>query len=113
MSPRARTGDAAPHRRRLRRPIRLAALRPLAATLVALVCIDLAVAGALALSARGLLPLGALERYFDYGRSVPGKLAQWEAGADGAGGNLLDAGWTDANVAHSAARFAQEPASTL
>lgn len=51
--------------------------------------------------------LGGLVRYFDYGRSVPGKLAEWEA-RPGRPGNLYDVAWRDALLARSAAGFAAE-----
>lgn len=56
-----------------------------------LVLMDLAVAGVLELAERRNLA-GSLVRYFEYGRSVPGKLAQWRETPD-APGNLFEAGW--------------------
>lgn len=53
--------------------------------------------------------LGSLVRYFDYGRSVPGKLARWEAAPDRPG-NLYDVAWRDAALARSAQEFAAETA---
>ena len=50
---------------------------------------------------------GALVRYFDYGRSVPGKLARWEANPD-APGNLFNVAWPSAMLAQSAEKFAKE-----
>lgn len=52
--------------------------------------------------------LGSLVRYFDYGRSVPGKLAQWQA-HPGTPGNLYDVAWRPDILAASAAGFAAEP----
>lgn len=51
--------------------------------------------------------LGGLVRYFDYGRSVPGKLAEWEA-RPGMSGNLYDVAWRDALLTRSAKEFAAE-----
>lgn len=79
----------------------------LALTLGFLAIFDVAVAGALAvMEGRGMLT--SLVRYFEYGRSVPGKLEAWET-APGAPGNLLDVAWREAAVAHSAEEFASEP----
>lgn len=51
--------------------------------------------------------LGALIRYFEYGRSVPGKLAQWEQNPD-IRGNLYDVAWRQAAIVRSAGRFETE-----
>ena len=85
-------------------------LTTLALTLALLVALDAAVAGLLALAERQGR-LGALVRYFDYGRSVPGKLAQWEA-EPALPGNLYDVAWLGAGVAGSATAFAAEPPGT-
>jgi len=45
-----------------------------------------------------------LRKYFEYGRSVEGKLARAVAAGDGAGGLILKAGWLDA------AHWSDEPA---
>jgi hypothetical protein len=50
----------------------------------------------------------AIVRYFDYGRSVPGKLARWEADPERPG-NLYDVAWRPEIVAQSGALFASEP----
>ncbi len=52
--------------------------------------------------------MGSLVRYFDYGRSVPGKLARWEAHPT-AYGNLYDVAWRSDILAISTAAFAEEP----
>lgn len=60
-------------------------------TLVALVVLDLMVAGVLAVAKeRGMAT--SLVRYFEYGRSVPGKLEQWQQ-EPGTPGNLFDVAW--------------------
>lgn len=51
--------------------------------------------------------LAGLVRYFEYGRSVPGKLARWEADPD-LPGNLYRLAWLEPSLAESAERFAQE-----
>lgn len=55
--------------------------------------------------------LGGLVQYFDYGRSVPGKLAQWEANP-GATGNLYDVAWRQDAVSLSQKAFTTEPQGT-
>ncbi|MFV0293331.1 MAG: hypothetical protein ACK5II_08985 [Paracoccus sp. (in: a-proteobacteria)] len=55
--------------------------------------------------------MDSLVRYFDYGRSVPGKLAQWEARPN-MPGNLSEVAWRSENLAISAAAFAKEPPET-
>lgn len=75
-------------------------------TLVALLSMDALVAATLGWAER-TGRLGALVTYFDYGRSVPGKLSQWEQAPD-MPGNLYDVAWPAATVAESAARFALE-----
>lgn len=72
-------------------------------TLLALVLIDLLAAAALS---SGAAP-GALVRYFEYGRSVPGKLAQWVAHPDMKGA-LFDVAWRGEKIAESRALFAAE-----
>lgn len=73
-----------------------------------LVLMDISVAGALHVAEKqGRLT--SLVRYFNYGRSVPGKLAQWEANPEMAD-NLYDVGWRDTGVALSTVSFAAEPA---
>jgi len=50
---------------------------------------------------------GSLVQYFEYGRSVPGKLTSWEAKPN-VPGNLYDVSWRDETVATSSARFEAE-----
>lgn len=74
---------------------------------VFLALMDMSVAGALHVAEKqGRLT--SLVRYFNYGRSVPGKLAQWEANPE-MSGNLYDVGWRDTGVALSTVSFAAEP----
>jgi hypothetical protein len=54
---------------------------------------------------------GGLVQYFEYGRSVPGKLGKWQANPD-AGYNLFNIGWRDEGVANSALSFASEAEGT-
>lgn len=82
------------------------ALTVFALTLVFLAVMDLLVA--LALSEAGeRQKLGSLVRYFEYGRSVPGKLARWQANPD-LRGNLFDVSWRDALLAASTEEFRTE-----
>jgi hypothetical protein len=68
-------------------------LKVLFFTLIALVAIDVCVSVVLRqFQDRGIG--GSLVRYFDYGRSVPGKLAQWQEQPDTTG-NLFDVGWRE------------------
>ena len=53
----------------------------------------------------------SLVRFFDYGRSVPGKLATWAARPEQPG-NLRDVAWRDAMMRASAEGFAAEKAVT-
>ncbi len=71
-------------------------------TLVFLVLADLFVAVFLDKAAPG-----ALVRFFDYGRSVPGKIAEWKTRAD-TPGNLLTAAWRPEMLTASAAKFRDE-----
>ncbi|MCV3273781.1 hypothetical protein [Roseobacter sinensis] len=82
------------------RPDRPGSLRQflgvLGLTLVFLVVLDVMVAGLLGLAqSRGVA--GSLVRYFEYGRSVPGKLEAWQAAPE-AQGNLFDVGWIEAQL---------------
>ncbi|MEP4199326.1 MAG: hypothetical protein ABJL99_27180 [Aliishimia sp.] len=52
---------------------------------------------------------GSLVQYFEYGRSVPGKLAQWQAGPD-IRGNLFETAWRETDVSASKAEFDDESA---
>ncbi|MFT6103597.1 MAG: hypothetical protein ACJA1E_000009 [Paracoccaceae bacterium] len=75
---------------------------------VFLALMDMSVSGALHIAEKqGRLT--SLVRYFDYGRSIPGKLAQWEANPE-MEANLYDVGWRDTSAANSAVGFAAEPA---
>lgn len=87
----------------MRKPLTVFAL-----TLICLAALDGVVALALS-EAEKRGKLGSLVRYFDYGRSVPGKLDQWQANPDMAG-NLFDVAWRDQMLAASRAKFAAEPA---
>lgn len=86
----------------------LATLRMAGLALAALAVLDLAVAGFLSLG--GALPGHArIAAYFDYGRSVPGKLARWQR-LPGVAGNLFDVSWRDHIAAQSALDLAAEDA---
>lgn len=79
-------------------------------TCLILVALDLGMALFLSWAeARGRV--SSLVQYFEYGRSVPGKLARWEAGTAALGG-LYGTAWRPAIVADSAEAFAIEPALT-
>lgn len=73
-------------------------------TFAALIVIDVAVALVLA----GPAP-ASLARFFEYGRSVSGKLAQWEARPK-MRGNLFEVAWLPEMTAHSAQEAAARPA---
>ena len=77
-------------------------------TLLLLALIDLAVAGLLDWAERNAR-LGSLVQYFEYGRSVPGKLSVWEENP-GMPGNLYDIAWLAASVKTSAEELAVEKA---
>lgn len=81
-----------------------------AAVIVALALLDLAVALLLSQARPGLplARLAPLATYFEYGRSVPGKIARWKDDPD-APGNLLAVAWIPDIVADSTARFAEAP----
>lgn len=79
-------------------------------TLLLLMLLDAGVAGVLAW-ADGRNKLSSLVRYFEYGRSVPGKLARWEANPDSPG-NLYDVAWRSTLVSDSKARFEKENAAS-
>ncbi|MEM9843173.1 MAG: hypothetical protein AAF965_00090 [Pseudomonadota bacterium] len=75
-------------------------------TLLCLIVLDVMVAVVLSQAeARG--KLGALVTFFDYGRSVPGKLEKWEANP-GARGNLYETAWVPDILARSDAAFQEE-----
>lgn len=81
-------------------------IRLLIGIALSLIVIDLAVAGVLRVfETRGMA--GGLVTYFEYGRSVPGKLARWEANPD-LPGNLRDVAWPADILEKSAAGFAAE-----
>ena len=86
-------------------------LKTLLATLICLVLLDVAVAGLLTSLAGYGGPVAKLEGFFDYGRSVPGKLREWVVKPK-LRGNLFDAGWRSDILRASAARFATEDPST-
>jgi hypothetical protein len=78
----------------------------LAAALAMVLALDLVLAAALSALGQGG-PLTGLARYFDHGRSVPGKIAVWNA-HPGDRGNLLAAAWLPEMMADSAERFAAD-----
>lgn len=72
-------------------------------TLLALLLMDAVVAVGLN---SGLAP-GAIERYFEYGRSVPGKLKRWIAQPD-LPNNIFDTAWVPQQMEISRAAFISE-----
>lgn len=78
----------------------------LALTLLMLIALDAAVAGVLAVAERQGR-LGSLVQYFEYGRSVPGKIDRWRE-RPGIPGNLLEVAWRDDILATSREGFAAE-----
>lgn len=82
-------------------------LKMIGMTLLALLAIDAAVAVALRLGETRLPALRPLVTYFEYGRSVPGKLERWIAHPDEPG-NLFEVAWLGSEIAISAERFAKE-----
>ena len=85
-------------------------LNVFALTLVMLALLDGIVALALT-EAEKRQKLGALVRYFEYGRSVPGKLARWQANPE-LRDNLFDVAWRDTLLAASADGFQAEAPDT-
>lgn len=79
-----------------------------ASTVLALVLLDLLVGTALRLADGRVPALQGLVRFFDYGRSVPGKLQEWEEHPE-TPGNLYDVAWRTDMLATSAIRFAADP----
>lgn len=77
-------------------------------TIVFLALLDITVALTLGWAERENR-LGSLVQYFEYGRSVPGKLERWQS-EPGTPGNLFDVAWRDDLVAWSTTQFAAEPA---
>ena len=83
-------------------------LKQVAMTLVALIALDICVALTLStLKERGRL--SGLTNYFDLGRSVPTKIADWQRNPD-RGSNLFDVAWVDDILEHSSNGFAKEAA---
>lgn len=76
-------------------------------TLVFLVLLDVMVAATLGWAER-TGRLGSLVQYFEYGRSVPGKLIKWQTEPN-TPGNLFETGWRPDLVTKSAASFKDEP----
>lgn len=76
-------------------------------TLICLVLMDVIVAFALGWAER-TGRFGSLVTYFEYGRSVPGKLARWEDNPDPRG-NLYDAAWRETLIEQSHEAFLAEP----
>jgi hypothetical protein len=76
-------------------------------TLLALVVIDLGAAATLWLGETSVPALRPLVNFFSYGRSVPGKLADWEAHPKRRD-VLLHVAWRDDQLENSAALFAAE-----
>ena len=77
-------------------------LKTLAVTVLLLIAFDFANAVALSTFAPK-----SLVRFFDYGRSVPGKLAQWEA-TPNTPGNLYKVAWKSQGLALSKQLFSHE-----
>jgi len=77
-------------------------------TLLSLLVLDGLVAATLTWADRNGR-LGSLVYFFEYGRSVPGKLARWEENPNLVG-NLYDIGWRSNTVADSENTFQEEPA---
>lgn len=80
-------------------------------TVFLLACLDGVVALTLGAAERSQ-KLGSLVRYFEYGRSVPGKLERWAAQQPDQPGNLFAKAWRSDGVAASHAAFLNEPAQT-
>lgn len=78
----------------------------LALTFFFLFALDAAVAGLLAVAERKDR-LGSLVQYFEYGRSVPGKIERWRERPN-TPGNLLKVAWRDDSLANSRDKFAAE-----
>lgn len=79
-------------------------------TLACLAALDVCVAAGL-MWAEKTNRLGSLVRYFEYGRSVPGKLDRWHANP-AAPGNLLNVAWRSDILATSETQFAAETQDT-
>lgn len=78
----------------------------IALTVLTVLLLDITVASVLRV-AQQQGRLGALVQYFEYGRSVPGKIERWRE-QPGLPGNLRDVAWRDDLVAESQAAFATE-----
>lgn len=81
--------------------------RIMAMTLGCLVAMDILIAGVLSLAETRIPALRPLLGYFEYGRSVPGKLEQWTE-TPGAPGNLYSVAWMPEVIDESARKFAEE-----
>lgn len=79
----------------------------LALTFVMLVALDAVVAGVLYM-AEQQGRLESLVQYFEYGRSVPGKIERWRERPD-IPGNLREVAWRDDILADSRNKFAHDP----
>ena len=79
-------------------------------TLLSVIVLDGLVAATLTWADRSNR-LGSLVWFFEYGRSVPGKLDRWENNPD-ISGNLYDIGWRTNAVASSAADFENDQVDT-
>lgn len=77
------------------------------ATLACLVMIDCTVAGILSLLSGRPGPAASLIGYFEYGRSVPGKLREWANDRDQPG-NLFDVAWRTDILRDSTRNFTSE-----
>ncbi len=80
-------------------------LKIVLATLAALVVLDIAVALVLTKAP------ASLRSFFDYGRSTPGKLTQWQD-QPGLNGNLLKVAWLPDGLDHARKAFEAEPPGT-
>jgi hypothetical protein len=78
-----------------------------ALTIALLIALDSIVAIVLS-QAEAHRKIDSLVRYFEYGRSVPGKLDRWQNDPE-LPGNLFDIAWLSEMIAESAARHASEP----
>ena len=77
-------------------------------TAIFVVVLDIMVAATLSWASNNG-KLQSLVQYFEFGRSVPGKLTQWEE-SPGMPGNLYDVAWRSQSVMHSQQAFKEEKA---
>ncbi len=70
-------------------------------TLAALAVLDVAMQRAFPMPADANLPPGTLARYFDYGRSIEGKLARLVGPTDAHSAPIVVAGWIDRECGHT------------